>query len=52
MRSSRRDVNALGQKANRISDDAARRSRNIELALMTVCRPEDRARLVGILKGE
>ena len=47
-----KDVNNIGSKVNRVSDQADRRSRNIELAVMTIAPPLHRDKIVGILKGE
>ena len=45
-------VNNIGAKLNQVSAQADRRSRNIELAVMTIAPKEQQTEIVGILKGE
>lgn len=46
-----KDVNNIGHKLNRTADEAARRARNIEFALLSVCDPKRRAEIAAMLKG-
>lgn len=50
LRSVRRDVNGVGAKIGQILERHRERANNVNLALMLICKPEEREKVAHFLK--